>query len=77
VRIRSTSVIDPKHYDSDPDPSFRFDPYPTFHFHADPGPAPRHSDEILRPLVYRVQPLQSSILSLRDFIVSVRGPSKA
>ncbi len=29
------------------------DPYPTFHFDADPEPAPHRSDANLRPLVYR------------------------
>ncbi len=36
----TTSVADPEHFDSDPDPAFRFDlaPDSTFHFDAAPDP---------------------------------------
>ncbi len=35
-----SSVADPRHFDSDPDPAFNLDPDPdpTFHSDADPGP---------------------------------------
>jgi hypothetical protein len=33
-----SSVADPRHFGSDPDPAFNLDPDPTFHSYADPGP---------------------------------------
>jgi hypothetical protein len=48
-------VLDPHHFNADPDPAFHFneDPDPNFHFDADPDLAPHHSGSNLRPLVNR------------------------
>ncbi len=51
----TSSVVDPSHFNADPDPSFPFivDLYLTFHFNSGPdlSPAPLQCDRIRRPLI--------------------------
>jgi hypothetical protein len=51
----TSKVVDPSHFNADPDPSFPFfvDLYLTFHFNSgpDPGPAPHQSDRNLQTLI--------------------------
>ncbi len=67
----TSKVVDPSHFNADPDPSFPFivDLYLTFHFNLgpDPGPALHQSDRNLQPLV--------CIFSLHASSVSVHGSS--
>jgi hypothetical protein len=56
---------------SESDFSLSADPYPNFHFKADPAPAPHQSCE---STITGLWTLQGSILSLHASIVSVNGP---
>jgi hypothetical protein len=51
----TSKVVDPSHFNADPDPFFHFNVYLylTFHFNSgpDPSPAPLQFDRIRRPLV--------------------------
>ncbi len=55
IHLLKTSVADPHHGDTDPDPSCHFDA------HLDPDPAPHQSDANQRPLVYRPTRLHSEL----------------
>ncbi len=66
-------IADLHHFNAHPDPAFYLiaDPDPAFNFNANLDPDLHHSNDTVRPLVYR--PSRAPFLSLKASFVSVHG----